>query len=286
MLLYIIVPNIIKENIAKGFLNESTFKWVGKFENNGINYNNVGFHLDDVFILAEQKGIITLEDYAEFIKLQSYSDQYIEFANEKSEKLASYIANLVIDENGYGQCVEVSINLTNLLDKLGIWNFCVKGSLTISSEDGKFEPQHFYDLTPNNEVAVPHAWIHIPGVGILDLTLQKQLYTSSEICNYLPKYNIIKEKDFSFIITDINDVVDPVIQINPNYKHHGEYKFEAVKMVSNNVTFRYITIAIGLPDAGFDENREIRKINDKTLRTIYEEVKVLWNCSAKGAFPE
>ncbi|MGG0763173.1 hypothetical protein [Bacillus paramycoides] len=256
-----------------------------KFESNGIDYTKIGFHLDDAFLLAEQKGIITLEDYAEFLIIQSYSDDYIEYAKEKVKKISEYIANLVIGENKYGQCAEVSLSLTNLLDELGIWNFGVKGSLTISSEDEKFDPQHFYDMTFNNNVSAPHAWVYVPTVGIIDLTLQKQYYASKKVSSYLPKYNLIKESDFSYIRANEDDVVDPVIQVHPIYKHNGREKiqkvrqfnkkFKAINLISNNISFRYIPIAIGLPDAGFDENSNKRKINEKTLKVIYDEVKEL-----------
>lgn len=256
-----------------------------KFESNGIDFKKVGFHLDDAFLLAEQKGIIKLEDYAEFLMIQSYSDDYIEYAEEIVGKISEYIANLVIEENKYGQCAEVSLSLMNLLDELGIWNFGVKGSLTISSKDNKFEPQHFYDITPFNKVAAPHAWVYVPKVGIIDLTLQKQFYTSKKVNSYLPKYNFIKERDFLYIQANKDDIADPVTQVHPIYKHNVQVKlqktkqfngkFKAVNLISNNVSFRYIPIAIALPDSGFDANSNIRKINEKTLKVIFNEVKEL-----------
>lgn len=256
-----------------------------KFKRNGIDYNKIGFHLEDSFLLAEQKNLITLDDYAEFLLVQSYNGEYVKYANEKVKKISEYIANLVIEENRYGQCAEIAVSLTSLLDELGIWNFGVKGSLTITSEDEKFETQHFYDLTPFNEVAAPHAWVYIPTVGIIDLTIQKQHYTSNKVSRYLPKYNFIKEKDFAHIQVSVDDIVNPVIQIQPRYKLSVQKKFQevrqfnkifkAIKMVSNNVSFRYIPVGIGLPDARYDQISNTRKINGKMLKTIFEEIEEL-----------
>src|SRR4051794_22014840 len=93
-----------------------------------------GFMDDPAFLAAEAKDPQTLETYAAYIEEQTFDALYLAMARERIPRLTSYLYPLLVKQGRLGACVDASASLARILERDGIWCYCVSGALAIPPE--------------------------------------------------------------------------------------------------------------------------------------------------------
>lgn len=256
------------------------------YHSNGIDTTSPGFYDEPNFMAIEKIDADFLNTYASFIKHQKYEEGYLERAKKIIDTTSAFLFDELKKEGSKGRCVEVSIIFSRILEKLGIWNFIAKGSLTVTLPPKLAIPkQYFWSIDTNPHFDAGHAWLFVPPYQIVDLTLKYQPYTF-KIEDYIPDY-ILAEKG-SKASLDMEDIVAATILapyklvrmtsttfIKNNLPHLLPFTkiFQPQKLKINGVEFKYTQTAIGAPDMPLETLP--KKLNGKLAIDLYHEIKKL-----------
>ena len=150
------------------------------FQAKSIDCNSPGFLDSPAFLKAERDNPRILESYAHFIEARAYSEEYLVDAGVKIAIAAEAVWVTVEKDGRQGACVDASGMLGRMLDKLGIWNYVAKATLTIDyPPESKLSPSHFWGFD-NGSFVAPHAIVIAPPYGIIDVTVRHQAYKNQQ----------------------------------------------------------------------------------------------------------
>lgn len=244
--------------------------------------NRPGFYDHPNFLAVEKNNPIFLANYARFVSTISFNENYIEEARNKIPAITEELYKQMAKGDYPGRCIDISGILSRILEKEGLWNFAVKGSLTIEfpapSNIGK---RYFWSIDTGNFLA-GHAWICAPPFNVIDLSLQQQPYSANEV-EFLPDYVIAENMDKAK--SDIYDVISPEVINNLlasgiPLEHQLEHVnietptfikvFPAHSISIKNTTLKYIPIA-GLANDGPLETITNMSFQEKSPLQVYEE---------------
>lgn len=168
------------------FSNESKAKKLqSNFAKLGIDCEEPGFCDSEAFLRAEWSNPKIMENYAKYIEARAYSEAYLEDAAKKITHVAETVRRAIAADGRKGACVDASGMLGRMLDKLGIWNYVAKSTLTITyPADARIPNSHFWALD-EGESEAPHAIVIAPPFGIIDVTVRYQQYSGRDT-DYLP----------------------------------------------------------------------------------------------------
>jgi hypothetical protein len=145
------------------------------FRNRSIDFSHPGFCDDEPFLAAERLDARFLETYARYVEVRKYDDSYLTSARKKIEVVAEAVRSAVASDGRSGACVDASGMVARMLDRLAIWNYVAKVTLTITFGSSGFEPEYFWVLDEGNFVA-SHAIVVAPPFGVIDVTIKQQPY--------------------------------------------------------------------------------------------------------------
>jgi hypothetical protein len=155
--------------------------------------------------------------------------------------------------------------LSKMLEKEGIWNYCVKGSLTIRfPKKSGISNSYFYSID-NNDLTAGHAWVVAPPFSIVDISIKHQPYNRNKT-QYIP--DLIVTDDYKLGDFELRDIIAPAIlsQVRGMYGNNDalimENELAHIKQFVNffkpqvvtisDVNLKYSPVAIGAPDAGLE----------------------------------
>ncbi|MBF0191708.1 MAG: hypothetical protein HQL99_11310 [Magnetococcales bacterium] len=227
------------------------------FEKKGIPFDTPGFYDHPNFIKQEQRDPRFLELYAEYVESRAYDFDYLTAAEQKITIAASALESAVRADGRLGACVDVSGMLGRILDRLGVWNYVAKATLTITfPKPSGISIRYFWNFDVGEFVA-PHAMVVAPPFGVVDLTARKQAYSSGEP-DHIP--NIILAKEWSLGSWKPEDLANPIILAD---LHRRRISFDTfmnevrpdtaniiqslpVRIVQEGeTTFKYVIVAVG-----------------------------------------
>lgn len=148
-----------------------------KFERLGIDYEKSGFCDSEAFLKAESKDPKIMEDYARYIETRAYTETYLDNAAERITLVAEAVRSAVEVDGREGACVDASGMLGRMLDRLGIWNYVAKSTLTITYPTAARIPKSYFWALDEGDFVSPHAIVVAPPFGIIDVTLRYQMYS-------------------------------------------------------------------------------------------------------------
>ncbi|MFY0519372.1 hypothetical protein ACOMCU_16315 [Lysinibacillus sp. UGB7] len=255
------------------------------FSNNNIDTTQVGFYDTPEFISIENNNPSYLQNYAKFVQLQRYDETYLNMVREKVPFIAEILYKELEKDGRLGACIDVSMTLSRILEKEGIWNHMVCGSLNIDyPKKSKLPRGHFWscDISYTNQpIMAAHAWLFVPPFYVVDLTVKMQQYTLEQV-KYLPNF-VVSEKTKQYVPKAedlINTIVvrdykqrgfnDILSKLIPNFKSFNSI-FPAVSTKYSETTLHYIPTSISAPDAPFEQAINL-KLNGKYGNEIYKEI--------------
>lgn len=155
------------------------------FANRSIPIDAPGFYDAPAFLEAEAKDPRFLENYARYVEARDYDSGYLEVAAGKIQSVAKALEQIIAVDGRLGACVDACGMLGRMLDRLGVWNYVAKATLTIEfPAESHLARQHFWVLDEGAFVAA-HAIVVAPPFGVVDVTLRHQHY-KAEQARYLP----------------------------------------------------------------------------------------------------
>jgi hypothetical protein len=155
------------------------------FRSIGIRDFRPGFYDDPAFLEAEKRFPLLLEGYAEYVNGLRHSQEYLDRARDVIVSAATFLESWVSKEGRKGACIDASGTLGRFLEKEGIWNYAVKGGLTIEyASTLRLPPTYFAPIFETKGPVVGaragHAWIFAPPFRVVDITLRHQPYRDGE----------------------------------------------------------------------------------------------------------
>jgi len=248
------------------------------FWESGIPTNAPGFYNHPEFIAREQVNGDYLNNYARFVHAQSYSEAYLVRASRIIPAATKAVFDELTRDGRQGACVDASSVLSKSLERHGIWNFVVKGSLTITypARTG-IRPQYFYTLDSGHFTA-PHAWLFAPPFVVVDATLRHQGHNRAEL-GHLPDF-VLAESVLPAFAT-VQDLVSPEILQHSAAKGLSiadmitEYidfmrVFPAAETRFSETSLKYFPCAVSAPDGELEVMIGLSSSPRRAI-TIYDE---------------
>lgn len=253
-----------------------------------IDTTSPGFYDDPKFVEAERSDPSLLEAYAEFVRGRAFGHEYAAAARVQVESVTSFLSDRLRRDGRKGACIDMSCTVSRFLERLGVWNYIVIGSVTIEfPSDSKLKPRHFWSIGsgPSAQGArAAHAWVCAPPYSIIDLTLAMQPYTSGEE-NYLPK--CVTEEHAIKATAIFSDIVDPEARASVRRVLGREPTISDLERLSaglpervrtlgafeiyhNSTKVRYVACGVSAPDAPMELAENIR-LSGKRMIELWQD---------------
>jgi hypothetical protein len=140
------------------------------FEDCRIDYSQPGFYDDPNFIAEEQRQLLFLETYGEWVLCRQRHSDYDSHVRDVLGRLVPIITARLDRHEWFGGCIAVTGMLTRMLDRLGVWNTIMIGSASIYT-DGRSRHFAIIDEHEGEGFETGHRWLIAPPYDIVDLTL-------------------------------------------------------------------------------------------------------------------
>jgi len=248
------------------------------FKDADIPTDSPGFYNHPRFIAREQANADFLNNYARFVQARNYTEDYLARASLIIPAATRAIFEELTRDGREGACVDTSGVLSKSLERHGIWNFVVKGSLTITyPARAGISPQYFYTLD-SGQYTAPHAWLFAPPFAIVDATLRHQGCSPAELC-HLP--DVVLADSFDPVVATIKDLVSPEVRrhfISKGYSIENELTqyvefmtvFPAVETLVGETSLKYFPCAVSAPDVELEDMIGLSSSPRRAI-TIYHE---------------
>lgn len=251
----------------------------------GLATDMPGFYQDSLFLRAEQRQTAYINKYARFVRDRDYSNSYL----SKSETTIRHVATslrLELQKDGRSNlCVAASKVLSKMLERLGIWNFVIAGSLVVSCwQKGRDHRRCFYtfDVQPGD---VAHAWVVAPPFQIIDLTLQQQWYKGFNR-EVLPK--MLLQRDTVKSKAHVGDLCTPALRRGLNLKGIADEDildlicpsfrlfssvFAPEGVYTKSALLKYIPVRIITPEGDLDGLQSLT-LNKKNPTRLFQRMRL------------
>jgi len=175
------------------------------FRSIGINSFQPGFYDEPAFVAKEAETPRILELYAEYVLEQRYSKKYLRHARHVITHTCEFLYGRLAKDGRKGACCDLSLTLNRMLDRLGIWNYLVKGCLSIYFNAASNRNSVHFALVSDQKhrtAPAPHAWVVAPPFYVVDVTVKHQVYPNHEE-RFLPEF--ILEDTVRQVETSVSD---------------------------------------------------------------------------------
>lgn len=258
---------------------------VTDFQNRNIPFDTPGFYDHPNFMLVEEKNASYLSNYAKFVHDRPREQAYDDYVKQAVPLLASIYHEKFMQHGGLKPDTDMAALISKTLEKMNIWNYVVKGSMTLNfPEESKLDTHHFWSLD-HDGFTTAHVWLVAPPFYIVDVALPLHSFSEAET-NYIPP----------LICAEGNDIIDPEIEdvISEGYCSHlqninvprSDYfavispqtekflrVFPSREVTSDKLKIKYIPVSVSAPDVPFEKMTAIR-FDGQTAFDIYEnEIK-------------
>ena len=143
----------------------------------GVDVSAFGFYDQEAFMALEKADPRALELYARWVLCRPRDQAYKDLARATVPKLAAIVECQLAQERGLGACVNVAAMIARMLDRLDIWSFAVRGSLTVEIPSNPNVGRRYFpecDQLDHAENVTGHGWVVAPPFLIVDPTLKHQ----------------------------------------------------------------------------------------------------------------
>ena len=193
-------------------------------------------------------------------------------------------ALLVAAEDGrLGACIDMSLALSRMLDKLGVWNFPVLGALTTTYPEHTEIPRGFYWPVDHGAIDAGHAWLFAPPFTVIDLTFGRQ-YFNPGVEAYHP--DAVYSREVSDVPVLIEDICSSSILMEMDaqgltwdlkglFSTHPHFEaffktFPRAVVTHAGAAHKFIPVAVGVLDQPLEEMTDLQ-LNGMSGHAIFEE---------------
>ena len=143
----------------------------------GVDVRAFGFYNQPPFLAFEQTDPLALETYSDWVIARPRDAEYDAHVLEVVPRVAALVEQRLAAEKGLGACVNAATMMVSMLDRLGVWSFAVRGSLTIEMPDEPDAEKRYFpecDVGDDPDSATGLAWLVAPPFLVVDPTLRHQ----------------------------------------------------------------------------------------------------------------
>ncbi len=257
------------------------------FEKRNIPFETPGFYDHPNFLLIEEKNASYLSNYAKFVHERPRDESYNEFVKKTVPLIVNFYNDKHIGKDSNNSRTEFTNIISKALEKSGVWNYVVKGSVTIDFPDASGIPKHNFWSIDYDGYSAAHTWIVAPPFYVVDVSLNTQALSTEE-AEHLMSTNC--DEASKIIEPELEDILTPdACTLLASHKlKRSEYfgvispqteKFLAV-FPSREVSFKdtkvkYFPLSVSAADMPFEQMTAMQ-FDEQTAYEIYEnEVKKL-----------
>ncbi len=157
----------------------------------GIQPAAPGFYNSPEFMAAERQNPELLNTYAEWVVRRPRDDAYDARVREIVPQVATMVGQWLDEEGIKGACLNASTALSMFLERLGIWAFVAKGSVSVGDLQQphlSVRTWHAIDVLDHVGGFAGHAWVCAPPFIVVDVTLKRQHWREdAEFRDILPE---------------------------------------------------------------------------------------------------
>ncbi|MDB5992675.1 MAG: hypothetical protein JWQ10_4078 [Herbaspirillum sp.] len=255
------------------------------FKNRGIVADAPGFYDSPAFILAEQADPAFLETYAEYVRSREYDSVYLEAAAEKIRRAAESVSADLAADGRLGLCINASMLLSRILDRMGIWNYVAKMGVAIRFQPEPCpEPQYFYPFD-HGVFAAPHAVVVAPPFDVVDVSLKRQAYENGQEA-YIPNLIVALGETSNW---SVEELFSPIARAE--IQAYGDRplaslrrkrpdllrtldRFKPVRVECGSCSINYVTVAFG---ASIEPLEGLMHINGRSGFEMYDRASAVDN---------
>ena len=179
------------------------------FKRKGIPVERPGFYDHVNFIEMERRRPQYLNNYARYVQLRSYSNEYVERAKKEIPIIANELYMELVRDGRQGACVDMSGVLSRIMEREGYWNFAVKGSLTITYPKSSGIGKRYFWSVDEGEFVAGHAWVYAPPFDVVDITVKQQPHEVGE-SKWLP--DRVLATNAALAEPTVYDILSPVVR--------------------------------------------------------------------------
>jgi hypothetical protein len=174
-----------------------------EFLRRGIPIDRPGFYDHPAFLRLKAEDPEALAAYARYVLDQPYAPEYLAFAENAIRVVCDVLYRELILDGRLGACIDLSMALSRILDKLGVWNFMVNGAVTTVYPVESGLSNGYYWPVHKSSAQAGHAWVCAPPFRVIDMTIGRQP-TDFHPHDYVPDFVYAREaSDFPVYIDDI-----------------------------------------------------------------------------------
>jgi hypothetical protein len=180
----------------------------------GIDTAAFGFYDQPAFVALEQANPRALELYSAWVLDRPRDAAYERHARETVPRLAAIVERRLAVAGGLGACVNVATMMARMLDRLGIWSFAVRGSLTIEIPSKPEAGKRYFpecDLLDKPENVTGHGWLVAPPFLVVDPTLRHQSWVGLHPAIELLLPAVVAADDGQIVRPRWDDVVSDLL---------------------------------------------------------------------------
>ncbi len=183
-----------------------------QFADRGIDFSRPVFQDSAAFLAVEQRRPEILDDYARYVEVRAYSEAELQAAQRKIEAAAEVVSAAVQEDGRHGLCVTASGVLSRMLDELGVWNFCVKGTMTVTFPPAVSGGKQFFYALDAGHFEAPHAFVVAPPFLVVDASASAQSYPRASMRVSLPP--LIMQRDLIPYRWKDEDIASPLVRVS------------------------------------------------------------------------
>jgi len=257
------------------------------FESRNIPFDTPGFYDHPNFMQVEEKNASYLSNYAKFVDFRPREQAYNDYVKHTVPIAAKIFHKKFIEHGGLKPDTSVAALISKTLEKLNIWNYVVKGSMTLNfPAESELDTRYFWSLD-HDGFTTAHVWLVAPPFYVVDVALALHSFSAAETSYIAPP--ICAEAN-NIIEAEIEDVIsegycshlqninvprsDYFAAISPQTEKFMRV-FPAREALSESTKIKYIPVSVSAPDVPFEQMTSIR-FNGQSAFELYEnEIKGL-----------
>ena len=233
-----------------------------------INTSEFGFYDQPAFVAEETRNAAFLETYARWVQTRPRSLEYDQHVRSVVPRLAEALAAQFESNDMQRSCVAASSMMPRILDRLHVWSFGVRGSLTMEVASQRlWRGQALIDEPDFPGAELGHAWVVVPPFKIVDPTIRLQNPPGDAIGEFIPA--VVAVEDAETVRPSVDDIVgaqiraqyavaegraDPQLhhRLNPSLREFSR-DFPALETTIGDLTLRYVPAGIRVSDVALEQ---------------------------------
>lgn len=233
----------------------------------GIDTSLIEFYNQTPFLEQEKTDPRYARHLSRWLSRRPMSDSYRSRVSRVVPAVAERAATLFEESDMVASCVNGSFMLSKVLERAGIWNHVIHGSVVMEvASQGIWRGFHTADDKDFPDAFLGHAWVFAPPYHVVDVTIAKQRWDDEER-PFVPAHII--SRFTSRLDVQLNDVVAtrlyPRLNDHPSWGkrqliydllpelHEMEGDIAPMGVAVEETKIRYIPVSIIIPEGPLEQ---------------------------------